>query len=161
DRGILVTVALVVSGVLVALVAVLLISRSISRPVADMVRTLTDAAGGDLTARSSHRIGGEMGEMGAAINRTLERTQEVVRTIGEASVTLAASAEQLVASANQVSGNVTTVAAGTHQLTASVSSIAAAADEARQVALAAVQQASGASHLIDELDASSREISGV
>ena len=83
-------------------VMMLLITRSISRPLGKTVGVLNRVAQGDLTQRLDLTSKDEVGQVAAALNNSLERTADTMRAIRESSVTLASSSEELSATAAQL-----------------------------------------------------------
>ena len=163
-------------------VLMILINRSISRPLARVVAVLDKAAAGDLTARLDVTSRDEVGQVASALNNSLERTAETMRAIRESSVTLASSAEELSATssqlgssaeetsaqastaavtAEQVSTNVSAVASSSEEMAASIREIASSANEAAVVAAEAVMAAETTNSTVSKLGDSSAEIGEV
>ncbi len=177
--------AVLIVAALALLLAVLLaffITRSLTAPLSRTVALLRRVAGGDLTGRVENPTGDELGQMGVALNESLERMSETVNGIAQGSETLSSASEELSAvsqqmsaaaeetavqassvsvAAEQVSHNVQSVSAGAEELGASISEIAQSATEAAQVAAQAVQVAGQANDTIVKLGASSQEIGEV
>jgi methyl-accepting chemotaxis protein len=172
--------ALLIAALLVG-VAVWL-ARTITRPVGRMVDVLTAVAGGDLRPRVGVTTKDELGRMGDALDRALERTADMVLAIGEGALTLAGSSEELSATssqlganaehtaaraasasatAEQVGGNVRIVADGAEELSASIREIASQATEATRVAAEASTKAGEAQAAMADLGASSAEVGEV
>jgi len=89
-------------GILAAIVGVLmaigiagLITRSIRRPIFDLMRLSERAAEGDLTCRSSLAGRDELGRLAAAFNAMTERLNDVVSRIGHASETVLEAADHM------------------------------------------------------------------
>ncbi|MEU4425758.1 methyl-accepting chemotaxis protein [Actinoplanes sp. NPDC024001] len=167
--------------VLTALVAVI-VTRSITRPLAATVAALKTVAAKDLTVRVPDTGRDELASMGRAMNRTLDVLRAAFTTITENSRTLSDAAGELTAtsarianaadaaseqsdmvasSAEEVSRNVQTVAAGTEEMNAAIREIADGAGRAAGVAAAGVDSARTAGDTIGRLGRSSGEISGV
>src|SRR5207248_3196539 len=83
----------------------ILIGRSISRPLLQTVKLLEHVAQGDLTCRLQVGSRDEIGQMGEALNRALERMGHTMQTIRESAHTLASSSEELAAVSQQMSSN--------------------------------------------------------
>ena len=171
-----------VFALLLAVVLATLITRSLTRPLRSTVELLRDVARGDLSARVANPTGDELGQMGSALNESLERMSETVEGIAHSSTTLSSASEELSAvsqqmsaaaeetaaqassvsaAAEQVSHNVQSVSAGAEELGASISEIAKNATEAAQVAGQAVQVAERANSTVLKLGSSSAEIGEV
>ncbi|WP_433833914.1 methyl-accepting chemotaxis protein [Actinoplanes sp. CA-015351] len=167
--------------VLAALVAVV-VTRSITRPLATTVTALETVAGKDLTVRVPEAGRDELASMGSAMNRTLDVLRSAFATITENSRTLSDAATELTAtsariagaadsasgqsdmiasSAEEVSTSVQTVAAGTEEMNAAIREIADGAGRAAGVAAAGVDSVRAASDTIARLGRSSEEITGV
>lgn len=155
--------------------------RSMTSGVRELIRILEAVASGDFRRRAPV-FEDEIGQMGAALNRTRERMSETVAGIAEMSVTLSAASEELSAvshqmsaaaeetavqaasvsaAAEQVSTNVQSVAVGTEQLGASIHEIADSTSTATRVANTAVVAAQTTNDVVVRLGASSAEIGEV
>jgi methyl-accepting chemotaxis protein len=73
------------------------LTNTITRPVGSVIRTLGEVAAGDLTARLSVDSNDEIGQMGKALDTTLERVGSAMRSIADSSLALSSSSEQLSA----------------------------------------------------------------
>jgi methyl-accepting chemotaxis protein len=169
-------------ALLLAAALAVLITRSLTAPLGRTVAVLRAVADGDLRQRLSDTSQDEVGQMGAALNDTLDRMGETVDGIARSSATLSSASEELSAvsqqmsaaaeetavqagsvsvAAEQVSSNVQSVSAGAEELGASIAEIAKNATEAAQVAGQAVQVAESANATVVRLGASSVEIGEV
>jgi methyl-accepting chemotaxis protein len=163
-------------------VLMVLITRSIARPLRQTVVVLNRVAEGDLTQRLPRTTKDEVGQMAGALNNSLERTAHTLRGIRESSITLASSSEELSATssqlgstaeetsaqanavsatAEQVSTNVSAVASSSEEMAASIREIASSANEAAQVAAEAVTVADSTNATVVKLGDSSAEIGEV
>lgn len=169
-------------ALLLAAVLALLITRSLTTPLRRTVALLRDVARGDLSGRLSAPSADEVGQMGVALNETLDQMSETVDGISRSSTTLSSAFEELSAvsqqmsaaaeetavqansvsvAAEQVSHNVQSVSAGAEELGASITEIAKNAMEAATVAGQAVAVAAQANGTVVRLGASSAEIGEV
>jgi methyl-accepting chemotaxis protein len=178
------TTLIVVSllALLLAAGLAVLITRSLTRPLARTVNVLRAVAGGDLSTRLTDTSDDELGQMGTALNETLDQMSGTVDGIARSSATLSSASEELSAvsqemsaaaeetavqagsvsvAAEQVSNNVQSVSAGAEELGASIAEIAKSATEAAQVAGQAVRVAEQANSTVLRLGASSAEIGEV
>jgi methyl-accepting chemotaxis protein len=158
------------------------IVRSITRPLYEVAGVAAGLAEGELTKRVHVESEDEVGAMGRALNESLEKMGNTMRTIagnanglGTASEELTAvsremtgSADQTATQANavsaaadQVSKNVHTVATAVEEMTASIKEIARNAHEAARVATDAVRVADSTNMTITKLGDSSAQISNV
>ncbi|MEV0563871.1 methyl-accepting chemotaxis protein [Dactylosporangium sp. NPDC050588] len=179
-RGWILTVS--VLALVLTAASLWLLRSSILPPLRAVASVLAGVADGDLTRTAVVRGRDEFGEMAAGLNRANERTRGVVTAISEHSRAVAASAEELSAttqqiaaaaveagtqsdlvagSAEEVSHNVQTVAAGAEQMTMSVREIASNAGRAASVSSTAVDSARAATGTVNALGAASNEINAV
>jgi methyl-accepting chemotaxis protein len=178
---ILAIVMLVIAG-LVAVFSGWFIARSIAVPAQQVVRILDEVAAGDLTARVHLETTDEMGMMGQALNKTVEKMQISFRSITQNSTTLAAASEELAAvstqmgsnaeetsaqagvvsaAAEQISKSVQTVAAGAEEMGVSIKEIARNATDAARIASQAVGVAETTNATVTKPGVSSAEIGAV
>jgi methyl-accepting chemotaxis protein len=171
-----------VAGLVLAIALAVVITRSITRPLHESVEVLEAMAAGDLRRRVARPSKDEVGQMGRAMNHSLDRLAETVDRIAAGSTSLSSSSEELSAvsqqinaaaeetaaeassvsaAAEQVSHNVQSVAAGAEELGASIQEIAKNTGDAARVATEAVSVAEATNDTITTLGASSAEIGEV
>ena len=184
QRSTAITLALVVAGVAVAVLAGLGwgVTRSVVGPLRRVGAVVSLMAQGDLTGTTGVRSKDEVGRMAAELETSIAQMREVVTAIGDSSTTLASATEELSASAQDmarladesstqsgvvaeaataVSENVQTVAAGSEQMGTSIREIAQNASEVSRVAQQAVAAADSTTATVAKLGESSLEIAGV
>ncbi len=175
-------VALSLVAVFVLAGLAVVVTRSITRPLAKAVATLGRVADGDLTARLDHSSRDEVGQMGASLDTALDKLGVAMSAIAVDSTTLASSSEELSstsaqmgaaaeetsaqagaasAAAEQVSANVASVSTGAEEMGASIREIAQNATEAARVAAGAVATAESTNATVAKLGVSSAEIGEV
>ncbi len=158
------------------------VTRSVVRPLTEVVGIADRVAGGDLTQRIEIQTEDEVGLTSRALNQAFSHMGSAIGTIAENSGVLKGASEELTsvsqqmaasaeetsaqatvvsAAAEQVSRNVETVAAGVEEMTASIREISDSAHEAAKVATEAVEVAEATSTTITRLDESSARISDV
>jgi methyl-accepting chemotaxis protein len=173
---------LVIVTVAVAIVLGFVLAGAIAKPLRRSVGVLSKVAEGDLTQRLDVQGRDEVGQMAAALNTSVEATQEALRAIRESAVTLAASSEELSATssqmsaaaeetsaqanavsaaAEQVSNNAQAVSTSSEQMSTSIREIATSANEAAAVAANAVDVAGSTTATVARLGESSAEIGEV
>lgn len=161
---------------------VLVVSRSITRPLAKCVDGLNTLAERNVGYRTEVVGSGELGEIASAINQVAETTQTAIRAIGEhaerlqvgaseqmeASHQLSSTAEETSSQASlvsqsseDVSRNTQTVANAVGDLGTSIREIARNASDAANVATDAVGVASQTNEIVTKLGDSSAEIGEV
>ena len=169
-------------GLAVAAGAAFWITRSIAVPVSKIVAVLRSLSTGDLTPRIQVNSNDELGEMGLALNNSLDKLRGLIEGIGSSSQSLTTSSEELsstsqnmIANAEetsaqagvvsnatqQISQNLQTVATGAEEMGASIKEIAKNASEAAKVATSAVQVAQSTNATVSKLGESSAEIGQV
>ena len=166
------------------------LNRSISRGLSSMEQTVARVeADLDLTARVPVRRDDEIGKMGVALNRLLDRLQSNLKTVAEMAGHLSQSADNLSAASQQVadsseaqSSAASSMAAGVEELTVSINHVGDRATHTRErvayagklategegVVVKTVEDidaialsVSSSAELINRLEAQSREIASV
>ncbi len=153
-----------------------------TRPIRDTEALLERVATGDLRVRVEVDSADEVGQMGDALNRTLDAIDGAFREIAGHAAALASAGEELAsvstemhagavasseqatfvsAASEQVSNNISTVATATEELDAGIREIARGATRAAAVATTAVEMASTTNATVEKLGESSAEIGEV
>jgi methyl-accepting chemotaxis protein len=169
-------------GSMLALLAGILVARSITGALNRVRRTAERLAEGDLTQATEVNQGDEVGRMAAAIDAAQANLRAVLSSVVASADAVAASSEELSASsaqisasaeetsaqsgvvssaAEEVSRSVQTVAAGAEEMGASIREIASNAAEASEVAARAVTAAETTTATVAKLGDSSAEIGNV
>jgi methyl-accepting chemotaxis protein len=171
-------------GLLLAVLLGILLTRSLTRPLAALTSRFAEIADGDgdLTLRADESRGDELGTLAAAFNRFAakmaaaigviaghaDRLGDSARGLGSTGQEMAASAEGtsaqagvVGAAAEQVSRSVQTVATGAEEMTSSIQEIAHNASEAVTVAGRAVLIAEQTNATVAKLGESSAQIGSV
>jgi methyl-accepting chemotaxis protein len=136
------------AGVAFSILASVLITRSVTKPVTQ-VRDLTKAmAAGDLSRRIGLKQRDEIGELAIATDTLADSLSRIVSEITGASQNLANSSEnlgristQLLSQSDQTSRQSTGVAAAAEELTTNISTMAAAAEQ-MSMSVASISSAS-------------------
>jgi len=175
---------LVAGGLALLLAAALsvVITRSITRPLAQAVDVLRDVADGDLARRIDSVAKDEVGQMGQALNQALDRISAALIGIADGSSTLAAASEELSAvsqqmssgteetavqavsvsaAAEQVSQSIGSVSGGAGELGISIQEISASTQDASRVAHDAVIVAQSTNETMIQLGAGAAEVGEV
>ena len=110
--------------------------RSIIAPLDAATKSLVIISTGDLTSRVNEEGRDEIGSMGRALNRTMDKVSQTMGSITEDSALLAASSERLSAvsrqlkeSAGDTHGQIATVSAAAGEVSKNLQAVAAAAEE--------------------------------
>jgi methyl-accepting chemotaxis protein len=182
NTSITVLLAALAAALLAAATLSAVTTRSVVRPLREVVRALRGLAAGDLTVRAGVTGKDELAELGDALNETTAALRETVGTLsGHAehmsgassdlsttAMQIAAIAEQTSAqadevtrSAERVSANVHTVTIGSARVDDSIGEISSNAAEAAAVVIEAVAVAEATTATVARLGASSTEIGAV
>ena len=94
------TALVLVLSLVIGTAFLVLIIRSIVRPLGQLVAGANRISHGDLTERIAVRTNDEVGDLAAAFNDMGDSLRAVLREVGETSTVLAASSQQLTASAD-------------------------------------------------------------
>jgi methyl-accepting chemotaxis protein len=175
-------IGIIVIGALTVLGVAFMVARRITRPLAAVMGVATALAAGDLTKTSGVSQGDEVGRTAAALDEAVVNLREVLSGVAASADAVAASSEELSASsaqisasaeetsaqsgvvssaAEEVSRSVQTVAAGAEEMGASIREIATNAAEASEVAARAVTAAETTTATVAKLGESSAEIGNV
>jgi methyl-accepting chemotaxis protein len=106
--------------------AAALITRSITRPIGVFVALLTEVSQGDLRVSAPVDSKDELGQLGAALNRTLESLRVTLRKVADSATTVASGATELSASAEEMSATTDQIAKSGETIHSSSESMAAA-----------------------------------
>ncbi len=171
-----------IAGLLLAVLVAAWVARGITRPLRRTVAVLEQVAQGRLDQRLGLTSRDETGRMGAALDATLDRLGDALRSIDGSSHSLASASQELSAvatqmtasaraSANQagvvdeagaeVSQHLQSVATGTEEMTASIGEIAQNATRAAEVASRAVEVVGDADRTMVKLGESSAQVGSV
>jgi methyl-accepting chemotaxis protein len=175
-------IALLAVGVGLSLFLGWMVATATAKRVTRVREVLEALSEGDLTQRANLDSGDDVGVMGAALDRSLDRFRELIGSVTGSADAVAAASEELSASsqqiaagaeetsvqagvvasaADEVSRNVQTVAAGAEQMGASIREIASSANDAARVASEAVGIVETTNVSVAKLGASSQEIGNV
>jgi methyl-accepting chemotaxis protein len=115
-------IGVAVLGSILAFVLGWLISRSITVPVAGIVKQVKLVADGDLRVNIDYRSGDEIGEMSESFSRMADSLRKMISQVSYTSSQVAAAANQLHATAEQI-------ATGSEEVVAQASTVATAGEE--------------------------------
>jgi methyl-accepting chemotaxis protein len=145
----------------------ILISRSISRPIAQAVKAAEAVAAGDLTSRIDATGTDEVGHLMAALRtmndnlvRIVGEVREGVESVASASGRIAAGNQDLSSRTEAQASSLEQTAASMEQLTTTVRSSADSAKQASQLAGAASAAASKGGEVVEQVILTMEQISG-
>lgn len=157
-------------------------SHLIVQSLAQTVSVLQTTSRGDLRPRIRLDSKDESGVMGRALNHTLDRISDTIRSINESAVQLAGASEEFSATSHQITANseetsaqarsvaaatgqvnqnLQTVASSTEEMAATVREIAQNTSEAAKIAGEAMRAAEQTNSMVSKLSMSSAEIGKV
>ncbi len=145
DRAMILLFGFTALALLVALpVTIVTIARRF-KPLADVLQALRAVADGDLTASIESKDTGEIGQIAAAVNRTVSKLSDTIGQAANSGALIAAASRQVSAAARQVSQGAQEQASSVEQTAASLgqmnASIARNAENSRQMELMASKSA--------------------
>ena len=162
-------------GSLAAVVAGVLVSRSITRPLSEAVETARSVAAGDLRTTITIRSDDETGqlllalkEMSSSLNRIVHQVRGGAETIAVASDEIARGNLDLSSRTEQQAGAIEETASSMEELTSTVQQNADNARQASQLAVSAVDVAARGGKVVEQvvgtmasINESSRKISDI
>ncbi|MRR34923.1 methyl-accepting chemotaxis protein, partial [bacterium] len=154
------SIAIIMAAALLAAVAVtVLISRSITGPIRSMNAILDDIAqgDGDLTRRLEIRSNDELGQMGKSFNTFIGKLHEIIASVAQGTVQVAAAAsqvhaasEQMATGAEEVASQAGTVATASEEMSATSNEIATNCILAAEGSRQASDSANGGSRVVEQ-----------
>ncbi|MEQ9459713.1 MAG: methyl-accepting chemotaxis protein [Phycisphaeraceae bacterium] len=133
--GLLFTVPMTIGG---ALIIFLMLRFAFAKPIAALVERLADIAegDGDLTKRVEDRRSDELGQLGKAFNKFVQKVHDLVASVQGASSEVAAASTEIAASSEQISRGLddqqqqtAVIAASAEEMSSSVNEVANRAAE--------------------------------
>ncbi|QWV98247.1 methyl-accepting chemotaxis protein [Geomonas nitrogeniifigens] len=122
DQGRLVVITLLVAAVVLSILLALMIVRSITAPVAELIAANDRLAENDLTVSITLTGNDELGHLADSTRRVVENLREMLGRVSESSSEIASASQQLKATAEQI-------ATGAEELASQTSSVATASEE--------------------------------
>jgi len=159
-------IAFTLIAVLIAAAVGIFVAGVITRPIAELVGVTRKLAEGDLTAKARVTTNDEMGQLGLAFNTMAEHLQRIIRGVIHNSEQVAASSQELSATAseaekatNQVAVTMTDFAQGSQKQLEEIEKTLQLVDDLTQISKAVAEKALSASTLSDNMakDAKSGE----
>lgn len=103
QQSFMLVISVLIAGSIVLIMIGWMITRIITKPVKEMEELMAKAADGDLTIQGTYQSKDELGSLTASFNKMIEGLRGIMVTVHETSQQVAASAEELNASAEQSS----------------------------------------------------------
>lgn len=147
-------IAIVVGSVIVGAIVVMLVVRSLTRPLALLIRAVEQVAQGDLTQKVSVHSRDEIGRLAESFENMRLSLRQVLTEVHEGAVHVAASAEQLMASAEQSSQ-------ASEQISSTIQELAAGADRQVVHVEQGYQVMSEMAETAESINESARQVSDV
>ncbi len=167
--------AIIIASCIVAPIFIVVLTRSLTKPLAKSASILEEVANGDLRSRIDHIASDEIGRMAQSLNKALDKIAQVIAyinqhadTLSSASVELSAVAKQMQSNASvtskraqsasagavEITSSTSNVASNTGQLLISVKDIGRNASEAAIFATSATSKVEAANTIVKQLDGS-------
>jgi methyl-accepting chemotaxis protein len=136
-------------SVLLGIILSIIIARGFSVPLGQAVAVLERVADGDLTATLDVGTRDEVGRMGNALNRAVEKLNNSLQEVAASAATASSSSQQLAAAAEAIASGAGEQAASLEETSASLEQISAAVRLSADNALKASDLASGSRQSAD------------
>jgi methyl-accepting chemotaxis protein len=153
--------AIAVGAVVIMIIAVVLISRSISVPLVSAVAFARKIAAGDLSGSigsTDTRRGDEIGQLSRALAEMSESLQEIVSQIRDGSQQLASSAEEVSASSQQLASGAQNQASTLEETSASVEEMTASVEQVSDHAQSQAVSVEEASSNMEQMENSVQQV---
>lgn len=163
------TVFIAAIALLIGVFFSLLLTRTISKPICDVVIALNDIAAGDgdLTQRLDEDGSNEIARLGKAFNKFVTKIQNVIIDVTQSTETLSLSADEMSSIAqstrmtvDQQKAGVEQVAAAINEMSASVQEVAVNTSDAASSAMEADGQAKQINVIVDDTVSSVSKLAG-
>ena len=167
SRQVSLLMLLIAAGAMIVIVAIMMvIARSISRPLAQGVAMANRIAAGDLTATMDvGRRRDEFGQLSESLNGMVERLRAMVSAVHTSAEQVSASSEEISASAQKLAEGAQSQASTLEQTSASVeeltSSVEQVAEHAQSQAAAAQQGTTSWVQVRHSIEAGSKNLSEI
>lgn len=146
-------------GILLAVLAGFFLAGIITKPMGQLVDATQKLAEGDLTVTASVNTRDEMGRLALAFNKMAENLRELIRGVIHHADQVAASSEELSATANeaeratnQVAVTMSNFAQGSQKQVVEIESTLQVAEDLTKISSNVAEKASSASKLSDDMD---------
>jgi len=146
-------------GLAAAIGALILFSRSITRPLAHAVEYARMVASGDFTKRLEIRRRDEVGMLVAALNEMSTDLSGITATVQDSAAQVATSSEQITASAHRLAEGAQSQASTLEQTSASVEELTASVDQVAQHAQSQAAAVEAGSSSMAHVHASIEQVS--
>ncbi|MDT8900995.1 methyl-accepting chemotaxis protein [Anaeroselena agilis] len=151
-------IAFTLGGILLAALAGLFAAGFLTRPIREMVAATDRLAAGDLTVKVNVTARDELGQLAQAFNTMVDNLQNLIRGVMNTADQVAASAQELSATSvqaeraiNQIAASVTDFAQGAHNQTEEIEKTLHTADQLTGASRAVAEKARTASELSGEM----------
>ncbi|WP_245864500.1 methyl-accepting chemotaxis protein [Paenibacillus donghaensis] len=98
------------------LIAYLLTSRSIIRPIKKLEKAMMLAGEGDLTVHTSINTGDELQELSDSFNTMIDKQELIIEKVRSGSEVLTSMSEEIAASSEEISASIEEISSSTHEI---------------------------------------------
>jgi methyl-accepting chemotaxis protein len=141
-------------------------SRSITKPLQQLMMTTEKIADGDLTQEITIRTKDELGQLSASVNHMAHKLRELISNVLNSSQNVAAASEQISATTQQIASGSTTQSHAAQnmqdlfsELSTAIDSVAHSAEEAAELAAKTTSIAHEGGHIIKKSVDSMNQVS--
>lgn len=135
-KALYVTILIIVAAIAAGMIVAFILSRAISRALKETVHVAEAMSEGDMTRRVNIQSENEIGNLAASLNLSLENISRMLAEIREYAMIVASSSEelssvsaQMASGSEQMTTQSETVAVTTEQMSVNISTMASAAEE--------------------------------
>ncbi|MGH8853243.1 MAG: methyl-accepting chemotaxis protein [Telluria sp.] len=157
-RATLLSYTLMLLGAVVAVIAGVLVSRSITRPLADAVEAAQSVAAGDLRTTIDVRSNDETGQLLQALKDMTGSLQNIVAQVRGGAETIAVASDEIARGnldlshrTEQQAGAIEETASSMEEITSTVQQNAESARQASQLAISACDVAAKGGHMVEQV----------
>ncbi|MCG8510726.1 MAG: methyl-accepting chemotaxis protein [Rhodospirillales bacterium] len=170
QRSQLTIIGIVAVAMVIGIVASLLITRAVVKPISNLVERIKDISQGegDLTQRVDEDRSDELGELGQWFNTFVRKIHDIIvelssvtREVSSSSTQIAASSEEMAAGMQQQSEQTTQVSSAVEEMSATVVEVARKSADAANTAEVAGKQANEGGQVVSQTVDGIRAIAGV
>jgi len=152
--------ALLVSaiGFLVGGIFGVVLSRAITRPLAEINRVADAVSDGDLTVQSRVESRDDLGQLGSSINKMVDNLNQMIGNINRSAAQVAAAADEMKASSQQITKGAQTQASAAEETSSSMEEMAASIQTVASNADQLASNADETSSTINQMVASIEQV---
>ncbi|WP_458120407.1 methyl-accepting chemotaxis protein [Paenibacillus sp. Z6-24] len=152
-----ITIIVLVTATIFSILLGYLIARTISNPLIQLSRLISQFAQGDLSGKSDIDTKDEVGQLSASVNTMADNLRNLIARISLSSQSVAAASEQISATTEEIANTSSTQAESSanitelfKELSAAIDSVAVSASEAADLSNKTVEMAHQGGRIVDQ-----------